>query len=181
MSTSSAASRIQANLKELFTANLVPGDAYIRFQLTSDITALLSIEQVQESLVVEAEKITSLPNMPESVIGIMSSREHVFCVFDLAQLLMLPSQLIFPREYQIIVLKTNFEESLYIGLAVTGIHKIMRLTTEQIQQGFKNFPSQIVTYTCGAVKQKETMIPLLDFNRILKTLNMISLGAAQQM
>ncbi|MGF1541456.1 MAG: chemotaxis protein CheW, partial [Pleurocapsa sp.] len=91
MIISSAASRIQANLQELFQANLAPGDAYIRFQLTSDMTALISMEQVQESLVIEAEKITPLPCMPESIIGIMNSRDRVFCVFDLAQLLSLNS------------------------------------------------------------------------------------------
>ena len=117
--SSSPASRIQANLQQLFKAKLAPGDAYIRFQLTSETTALWSMEQVQESLIVEANRITSLPNMPESVIGIMSSRNRVFSVFDLAQLLTLPSRLIAPRQYQIIVLQTTCKQPIYIGLAVT--------------------------------------------------------------
>ena len=174
MTTSSPASRIQANLQELFQADLAPGDAYIRFQLTSDMTALLSMEQVQESLVVETEKITPLPSMPESVIGIMSSRDRVFCLFDLAQLLTLPSSLIAPRQYQIIVLQTNSEQPIYIGLAVTCLQGIVRLTTEQIQSSLAAFPSKIVPYLCGAVQEEETMIPVLEFNHISKALTTVN-------
>ena len=174
MKKSSAASRIQANLQELFKANLTPGDAYIRFQLTSDMTALLSMEQVQESLVVEAEKITLLPNMPESVIGIMSSRDRVFCVFDLAQLLTLPSPFIAPRQYQIIVLQTTSEQPIYVGLTVTRLQGIVRLPTEQIKSSLDAVPSNIAPYICGAVKEEETMIPVLEFNSISEALTTVN-------
>ncbi|MDJ0681356.1 MAG: chemotaxis protein CheW [Xenococcaceae cyanobacterium MO_167.B52] len=170
MTTSSPASRIQADLQELFKADLAPGDAYIRFQLTSNMTALLSMKQVQESLMVEAEKITTLPTMPESVIGIMSSRDRVFCIFDLPQLLQLSSSLIVPRQYQIIVLKTNSEQPIYVGLAVTLLQGIVRLSTEKIKSSLDAFPSQIVPYLCGAAQQQETMIPILDFNTISEAL-----------
>ncbi len=173
METSSAASRIQANLQELFKAKLAPGDAYIRFQLTSDMTALLSMKQVQESLVVEAEKITPLPSMPESVIGIMNSRERVFCALDLAQLLRLPSPLISPRQYQIIVLQTTSSRPIYIGLAVTRLTGIVRLPTEQIQSSLDAFPAKIAPYLCGAVKEEEIMIPILDFDSISEALTTI--------
>jgi positive phototaxis protein PixI len=170
---SSAASRIQANLQELFKANLAPGNAYIRFQLTSEITALLSMEQVQESLVVEAEKITPLPNMAEAVIGIMSSRNRVFCVFDLAQLLALPSPLISPRQYQVIVLQTTTEQPIYIGLAINRLQGMIRLATDKIQPSQDGFFSNIALYTSGVVQEEKTMIPVLKFDRILEALSQI--------
>jgi twitching motility protein PilI len=176
MTTSSAASRIQANLGELFTANLAPGDAHIRFQLTSETTALLSMEQVQESLVVEAERLTPLPKMPSSVIGMISSRDRVFCVFDLAELLGLSSQSIARREYQIIVLQTTSERPICIGLAVGRIQGITRLTKEQIQPPSDALPPQIAPYLCGAVEREETMIPIFDFDRILEALTTASFG-----
>ena len=78
MSTSSPASRIQAKLQELFEGKITSGDAYIKFKLTSEITALLSMNQVQESLIVEAAKITPLPSMPKYTIGMINSRDRVF-------------------------------------------------------------------------------------------------------
>ena len=171
MEIPSSASKIQANLQELFKAKLSPGDAYIRFQLTSDITALLSMEQVQESLVVEAEKITPVPSMPESIIGIINSRDRVFCAIDLAQLLKLNSPLIAPRQYQIIVLQTTDEPSIYIGLAVISIQGIVRLTTEQIKTSLSSCSSNIASYLCGIFQPAETIIPILDFECILETLS----------
>ena len=174
MKTSSPAARIQANLKELFKANLAPGDAYIRFQLTSDMTALLSMEQVQESLIVEAEKITPLPSMPESVIGIMSSRNHVFCVFDLAQLLKLPSRLITPRQYQIIVLEVSdilsSEQSLHLGLAVERLQGITRLTSEKFQLP-QDLPASLTPYVLRCTWEKEQQLLVLDAKAIATTVS----------
>ena len=174
MSTSSAASRVRANIKELFQANLAPGEPFIRFQLSSEMTALLSMEQVQESLIVDVEQITPLPSMPESVIGIISSRNHVFCVFNLARFLKLPSGLITPRQYKIIVLQTISEPSIYVGLAVTSLQGIVRLPTEQIQSSLAAFPDNITPYLCGAVLKEEKMMPVFEFNRISEALSYVS-------
>ena len=173
MVTSSAASRIQAKLQELFKANLAPGYAYIRFQLTSDMTALLSMEQVQESLLVEAEKITPLSDMPESVIGIMNSRDRVFCVFDLAQLLTLPSRLISLRQYQIIVLEVSeiisSEQSLYLGLAVDRLQGISRLTSEKFQLP-QDLPARLTPYVHRCAWETEQQLFILDVKAIADNL-----------
>ncbi|MBE9044485.1 chemotaxis protein CheW [Pleurocapsales cyanobacterium LEGE 10410] len=170
MSISSPASRIQANLQELFKGNSVSGNPYIKFQLTSEITALLSMEQVQETLIVEAGQITPLPSMPESVIGMMNSRDRVFCVFDLAQLLTLPSQLTTPQQYQVIVLQTNPLTPIQVGLAVSSIQGIIRLPAEQIQSSTAASTSKIASYLSGVVQSETTMIPVLEFGRIWKSL-----------
>ena len=177
MTNPSPASRIQDNLPELFKANLAPGDAYIRFQLTSNITALISMQQVQGSLIVEAQKVTPLPSMPEFVIGMINSRDRVFCIFDLAQLLTLPSELSFPRQYQVIVLQTTYEPQIYIGLAVTALQGIVRLTAEQIQSSsdLASDPivSNLVAFTSGTVQEQEITIPVLEFSSILKVLTAV--------
>ena len=174
----STASKIQANFQDLFEINSASGDVYIRFQLTSNITALLSMIQVQESLVVEAEKITPMPGMPESVIGIMSSRSRVFCVFDLAQLLKLSSELTAPRQYHIIVLQTTNGQPIYVGLAVNRLQGIMRLNSEQIMPFLADFSTDfsvdIAPYVCGAVLENENTIPILEVNSISQALTEIN-------
>lgn len=170
MTTSSAASRVQASVQDLFKAKLTPGNTYIRFQLTSDFTVLLPMEWVQYSLIVEAEQITPLPMMPDPVIGIMGHRDRVFCVFDLAKLLSLDSELIAPRKYQIIVLQIITEKPIYIGFAITQLQGIMRLTYGQIQSPLNTFPDQIVPFLCGGMKENEKIIPVLELNWILETL-----------
>ncbi|MBW4532961.1 MAG: chemotaxis protein CheW [Pleurocapsa minor HA4230-MV1] len=173
MSTSSPASRIQANLQELFQGNVASGDAYIKFQLTPEINALLSMAQVQESLIVEAEQITSLPTMPNSFVGMMNSRDRVFCVFDLAQLLALPSELINSRQYQVIVLQTMnqpSEPAILIGLAVTQLQGIVRLPIEQIQSSLEDAPANLADFMAGMALEKGNKIPILELNRLLASL-----------
>ncbi|MGB7417301.1 MAG: chemotaxis protein CheW [Thermosynechococcaceae cyanobacterium] len=178
METSSAASRIQANLQDLFSADLAAGDAYIRFQLTSDMSALLSMSQVQESLVVPAEKITPLPSLPESVIGIMSSRDRVFCVFDLAQTLSLPSRLVALQQYQVIVLDVSklvsAEQELYVGLAVERLQGITRLASEQVNLSTDSFPHAIALYLQGSVIKEDQITPILDLKKVTKILTLNS-------
>ena len=170
MSASSPAARIQVNLQELFQGKSASGTPHIKFQLTSEIVALLSMELVQETLIVEVGQITLLPSMPTSALGIMNSRDRVFCVFDLAQLLSLPSSLVNPRQYQIIVLQTTDQNPIQLALAVRGLQGIMRLTTEQIQSPIDNVPSNIAPYVSGLVTAENTATPVLQFERILQTL-----------
>ena len=171
MQTSSAASRVRENINELFEAQLAPGDAYIKFQLTLDITALLSMEQVQESSIVEAEQITPLPSMPKSCIGMMNSRDRVFCIFDLAELLSLPSKSVAPRQYQIIILQTKSQQPIYIGLAVSELQGILRRSLEQFQlPPLDTFAANLIPFLKGAVVEEKKIIPVLEFDRILQTL-----------
>lgn len=171
MSASSPAARIQANLQELFKGSSASGNPYIKFQLTPEITALLSMERVQETSIVEAALVTPLPSMPASVIGIMNSRDRVFCVFDLARLLSLPSKLAAPRQYQIVVLQTTDPTPIQVGLAVNNLQGIMRLTAEKIQSPMDNLPANIVPYVSGVVTAEKIATPVLEFKRILETIN----------
>ena len=176
MSTSSSASRLQELLPQLFQANLPPGEPYLRFQLTMEMTALMSMKQVQESLLVAAEQITPLPNMPPSVIGMMGSRNHVFCVIDLAQML-LRSPLGSFREYHVVVLQTSqtagfqtaSEQEILLGVAVHRIQGITRLTSEQLQSPIEDFPDTLTPYLCGCVVEDEKRILVLSAEAIADT------------
>ena len=169
MSASTPAARIQANLQELFRGNTAAGNPYIKFQLSSE-TVLLSMERVQETLIVDAGQITLLPSMPASVIGIMNSRDRVFCVFDLAQLLTLPSPLVILRQYQVIVLQTTDPTPIKIGLAVNRLQGIVRLSEQQIHSSTETVSSQIAPYVSGVVQTKNIIISVLEFERILESL-----------
>ncbi len=176
MTLSSPASRIQADLQELFKPQSALGDTYIGFQLTQDTTALLPMKSVQESLIVEADKITPLPNMPKSIVGMMSSRDRVFCVLDLAQLLEMPSGLVFSRQYQIVVVDISEsmgseERKLYLGLAVAQIQGIKRLNSSQINSDLDAFPSSIAPYLQGYIVEESNLLPILEIDSIVRALN----------
>ena len=168
MSNQSAISKVQANLDELFKGNLTPGNAYIKFQLASDVTALLSMEQLQESLLINAEKVTPLPSMPSSVLGIMNSRDRVFCVFDMAQLLGLPSNLNNVRQYQIILFQAGLAATL-VGFAVGQLQGIQRLSVDNIELPRQDIAAKFNACVSGVTKGDQA-IPILELSHILKTL-----------
>ncbi len=167
----SVSAKIESNIQDLFEAKLTSGESYIRLQITSEISAFLAMEQVQESLIVGAERIAPLPNMPESFLGIMNSRDRVFSVFDLALLLKLPTPLFSPRQYQVIVLETKTVKPIYIAFAVKGLQGMTRLAKEQISQSLDQIPTELLPFSLGCADDQESMIALLEFESILDTLN----------
>ena len=74
----SVSAKIEANIQELFETKLTSGESYIRLKITPEISTFLAMEKIQESLIIGAERISPIPNMPESFIGIMNSRDRVF-------------------------------------------------------------------------------------------------------
>jgi positive phototaxis protein PixI len=111
-----------------------------------------------------------LPSMPNSFVGMMNSRDRVFCVFDLAQLLALPSELINSRQYQVIVLKTLKEPSILLGLAVPQLQGIVRLPVDKIQASLDDAPANLAAFMAGVVEEGKTRIPVLELNRLLTAL-----------
>jgi positive phototaxis protein PixI len=184
MSTSTSITRLEQLLPQLFQGSSPEGKTYLRFQLTADIAAAISMDWVQESLLVGSEQISPLPNLPEAAIGIMSARNRIFCVFDLAQLLMLPSTLTSARQYHTIVVRANAgnlpadsfqsdnnsalleERELFLGIAVDRIQGIARFTTDELQSPKSDFPAQLAPYLSGAVTEDDRQILILDIDSI---------------
>ena len=168
ITNSRAASRVQDKLNDLFESKLTPGKAYIKFQLASNITALLSMDRVEESMIVEADKLTALPGMPKSAIGIMSSRDRVFCVFDMAQLLGLPSNLNNVGQYQIILFQAGLAAT-SVGFAVGQLQGIQRLSVDNIELPRQDIAAKFNACVSGVIRG-DRAIPILELSHILKTL-----------
>jgi positive phototaxis protein PixI len=179
MTTNTTLARLQQLLPELFHPVQVIGDPYLRFQLTPEIPVLLSMERVQEALVVPANSISPLPNLPAFSIGLMNARDRVFLVIDLAQILGLPPLPINPRNYQVIVIQSSemgtdsSEATKYIGLAVQRIRGVARFETEQLQSLTQDFPSSLAPYLLGSfgieAEQEVEQILVLDAGSIVNS------------
>ncbi|BAQ66761.1 chemotaxis protein CheW [Geminocystis sp. NIES-3709] len=130
MSSTSTISRLQELLPQLFQASEIKGDRYLRFGINK-LSVLIPMGNIQESLLVSGEKITPIPKMPLSMMGLISSREAVFCVFDLGQLIGLPPLSSYLRQYHVVVLK-ELSSDLLIGIAVHQIQGVTRVISEEI-------------------------------------------------
>ncbi len=161
-------SRLQELLPQLFQSTPLTGQPYLRLVVTEGMGALISMEHVQESLIVEAERITPIPNMARSVLGLMNSRDQVFCVVNLPQLLGYPDITGTQRRYRIIVVRVprsdyqrSGNEEALLGLAVPQIQGVKRLQAEQLQTEISFCPANLSPYVTATCQQDEQTMYLL--------------------
>ena len=183
MTENTTLTRLQQLLPQLFQPLEISGDLYLRFQLTPEIPALLSMDRVVEALLVPASSISPLPNLPSMTIGMMNSRDRVFCVVDLGQLLGLPPIAINPRDYQVIAIdlpipsvrvasleKNRMGDALSsskcLGLAVCKVRGVARLETNQLQAGVGDVPECLTPYLVGSFIESDRRSVLLDADAI---------------
>jgi positive phototaxis protein PixI len=180
MTANTTLARLQQLLPQLFQPIEVAGDLYLRFQLTPEMPALLSMDRVKEALLVPASEISPLPNMPEFTIGIMNVRDHVLCVVDLGQLLGLPSMPMNLQNHQVVVInllskgteETHTSEPFaekYLGLAVSRVRGVARFEPETLKPLGANSLECLRPYQMGYFIEAEEQLLLLDTAAIAHT------------
>ena len=143
--TYSSLDRLQSLLPEVFDAKSRTGELFLRFELGDGINVAIALDRIFETLRLPAEKLTPMPNMPSSTLGLMGNQGQVFWVVDLAQALGLERSLGRTRQYEIIIVEalpldnsataaanTANGETLLLGLAVAKIRSTLRLEAAEI-------------------------------------------------
>ncbi len=161
MSSLTTTDRLQGLLPQLFATQKLEGDYYLRFQLTKEIFALIDLSYVQESLIINSDRITAIPNLPEYVLGLMSSRNQVFLALDLAHLAGFTPETINLRQYQTIVIKTNSatnptesNEINLFGLTVRRVQGISRILPDKFKTVTEEVPDLLLPFVQSSVVQK---------------------------
>ena len=171
--------RLKELLPELFSEQNLKGDSYLRLQLNSQLLALIDLNQVQESFVIPSREITTIPNVPDYVLGLMTSRSEVFFALDLAHLIGLSPEIINCRQYQVIVVKTSAADESsketseqsdnpsFLGLVVNRILGVSRI----IDDDFKPLDGDILDilrpFARGSVKRQDNKYILLDIKSLI--------------
>jgi positive phototaxis protein PixI len=174
MTANTTLTRLQQLLPQLFQPLEISGDLYLRFQLTPEIPALLSMERVLEALLVPANSISPLPNLPALTIGMMNSRDRVFCVVDLGQLLGLPPIAINPRDYQVIAIdligdSATRSSGKCLGLAVRQVKGVARLETQNFRSSVGDVPECLTPYLMGSFIEDDRCSVVLNADAIAKS------------
>jgi positive phototaxis protein PixI len=86
MSDSSLTTDISTSL-EVSSSGSTKGEKYLKFQLVTDITALLPISQLAEVLTIDVSQITPIPQLPSWVMGAYNWRGEALWMVDLAYLI----------------------------------------------------------------------------------------------
>jgi twitching motility protein PilI len=154
-----------------FTSNQKPvGDAYLKFQLDEQTQAVFSMKYVQEVLTLPARRLTPMPNMPASMLGLMNRRSRVLWLIDLAQILGLSVLDTNVQQYTLILIQVN---AVSLGLAIQQVEGITRIPTDAIQPLTGQVSPALLPYVRGCVLQsqdhKQEMLLVLDAEAVLQS------------
>ncbi|MBD2726090.1 purine-binding chemotaxis protein CheW [Nostoc sp. FACHB-892] len=142
------------------------GDGYLKFQLNQQTAAVLSMKYTQEAVIVPIESVTSMPNMPSCILGLMNWRSRIIWVVDLPRMLNLESLDYRVRQYSAIVIQV---ESLVLGLVVQEIKGTTKFLPDDIHSPIGQVASSLVPYLCGCVVQQQEILLVLDALAIVQS------------
>jgi purine-binding chemotaxis protein CheW len=120
------------------------------------------ISQVHE--IVRVPEITSVPDAPEAVIGVMNLRGKIVPVVDLRRRFgAAPEE--FTRKNRVVVAEVDGK---LVGLVVDSASEVLKLAPSDVQPGNSMFQEQDLNYITGVGKLRERLIILVDLSRVLE-------------
>lgn len=143
-----------------------PGDAYLKFEIAQGVQAVIPMQQVQEVLVLPTQRLTAMPKMPPSILGLTHHRSRVLWVADLAKLLDVSSLDPSPRQYDLMILRTA---STTIAIAVQRVDGILWITPEAIQPPPSHTAVSLIAYLRGCIFQSQDFLLVLNAEAILQS------------
>ena len=157
------------------------GVACLSFQLNEQTPALFSMNQVQEVIVLPANQITPMPNMPACVLGLSTRRSRVMWLVDLAHMLLstpLPQNI---RNYNVVMIRvaqmlpqensliaTAHNQAL-LGLIVPTMKGVVRFSPDLIQTPKGHFAPSLAPCLRGCLLQQDEMLLVLDAEAIARS------------
>lgn len=151
-------------------SNRASGDAYLRFELCPQTSAVLFMRYVQEAMVLPARRLTPMPNMPACMLGLMNRRSRVLWVVDLAQMLGLAMLDANTQQYSLVLVQVG---TIALGLAVQQVEGITWINPDQIQPSIGQVIPTLVPYLRGCTvqqqEQKQEMLLVLDAEPIVQS------------
>lgn len=122
----------------------------------------LPISTVRE--IVRVPEITSVPNAPDYIEGVINLRGRIIPVVDLrkrfGEVLPEPS-----RKNRIVVVELDGR---VVGLMVNSASEVLRIPPSEIEAPHNVFQEGELNYITGVGKLKGRLVILLDLNRILQ-------------
>jgi len=122
----------------------------------------LPIGQVRE--IVRVPEITSVPNSPEHVEGVINLRGKIVPVVDLRKRFK-EKNITSDRKNRVVV--AEVDERL-VGLLVNSASEVMRIPPSEIEAPNDLFQDSSVDYVTGVAKLKGRLVILLDLVKVLK-------------
>lgn len=142
------------------------GDGYLKFRLNRHTSATLPMRHTQEAIVVPPETISSMPNMPACIIGLINWRSRIVWVVDLPRMFNLEYLDNRLRQYNVIIIRVD---SVLLGLVVQEIQGTTKFLPDEIRSPMGQVASSLTPYLRGCVVQQKEILLVLDAQAIVQS------------
>ncbi|SRR5579883_1690858 len=142
------------------------GDAYLKFLLDPQTPVVLPMKQVQEVLVLAANRLTPMPNMPPCVIGLMNRRSRVLWVVDLTRMFGMRPLDLNTQQHSLMIIRPG---TIALGIVVHRVEGMVWMTPEQIQTPPSHVAPNLLSYLRGCVLQEQELWFVLDALSVLQS------------
>ncbi len=142
------------------------GDPYLKVQLTLQQSAVLPMAQAQEAIAIPPSRVTSVPNMPACVLGLLNHKSRVLWVIDLSQFLALPTQALNAQQYNIAIIRVD---KTLLGMVVPEINGVVRFDPEEMKSPISEVVPSLVPYLSGCLVQGQETLWVLDPTAIIQS------------
>jgi len=134
--------------------------------------------QVRE--IMGLQDITTIPQVPAHVKGVINLRGKVIPVIDLRLKFGMEPQEYTPRSCIVVMQTRQADEDLMIGLIVDGVVEVLNLAASDIEDTPDFGPGVVTPYLTGMAKIKGKVKILLDIDHVLSTNELDGLAALLQ-
>lgn len=156
-------------LQEIKTEEKLPGEVSKETDILQVISFFiaqecygLDIKFIQEIII--PPKITSVPNTPNFLKGVINLRGNIVPVIDIREFLGLPKKEI-TNSTRIIVTTHNGDIA---GIIIDAVHQVMKFSKEIIEPPLSTLEEKKAEYISGIVKEKSGILILLNFEKLLQ-------------
>ena len=141
------------------------GEAYLKFQLAPRVPAVFAARSVEEATVISPAQVTTIPNMPPCMLGLVNRRNRVIWIANLVRLLGMPLPDRPHQQYSTVIVKAGSS----LGLMVEAIDGIVHLSAEDLQPPPAQVNPILVPYLRGCAIQNDQILLVLDAEAVLQS------------
>lgn len=140
------------------------GLPYLKLLVDSKTEIALPMADTQEVLTVSVGRITPIPNMNKSIVGLINQRNRVFWVVDLSIMLGLSTQKQEKQQYSIVIINVD---NVPLGLLIEQIQGVIRIPEDNIQSPVGNVSANLIPYLQGCILNGNNILSILAPTAIL--------------
>ena len=126
------------------------------------------------------QDITTIPQVPSHVKGVLNLRGKVIPVIDLRLKFGMEAQEYTPRTCIIVMRTLQADEEMMVGMIVDGVVEVLNLTASDIEDTPDFGPGVVTPYLTGMAKIKGRVKILLDIDHVLSSNELDGLASLLQ-